>query len=493
MSKKSSNTIQTFWVGAGSFSSFLLAIVSSAILSRYFDKSNYGTYKQIIYIYTTLLVVFSAGLPKVFSYFLPRYNLKEGRYLVWKLTNLLLIFGLIFSITLYFSSGVIANVLNNQELAYGIKIFSPIPFFLLPTLGMEGILSTYKKNMFLAIYNVISRLLMLIFIVGAVLLFDKTYVAAIFGWLIAAFFTFISALYFKNIPFKGVSKIKVDLSYIEIFKYSLPLVIASIAGVAIRSADQFYISRYFGEEVFAEFSNGFIQLPFVGMVTVSAGVVLMPIFSKIVFNNEELDGLISTWKNTLIKSTIIIYPIVMFFIFNAKSVIVLLYSSRYVNSTIYFQIILILNLFNVIVFAPLIFAFGKTKFYAILHIVFAFLIWIIDYLLVIYFYSPTILAISSVSTSILIIIILLLYSSKLLNTSVFNLVPILKVIVIVIHTVFFAFLSKAIVEFLLPEINSIISLALIGSLYFILLVSTSKLVKIDYLDTMKILFKRFKK
>ena len=487
-----SNTIQTFWVAIGSFSSFLLAIVSSAILSRYFDKSNYGTYKQIIYIYTTLLVVFSAGLPKVYSYFLPRYTLSEGKDLVWKLTKLLLILGMSFSISLFLLSGIIANVLNNPDLEQGLKIFSPIPFFLLPTLGIEGIMSTYKKNMFLAIYNVISRLLMLVFIIGAVILVKGTYTSAIWGWMIAAIFTFISAMYFKNIPFKGIVKTKVDLSYSEIFKYSLPLVVASIAGVAIRSADQFYISRYFGEEIFAEFSNGFIQLPFVGMVTVSAGVVLMPIFSKIVYEDKELNGLILTWRNTLIKSAIIIYPIVLFFIFNAKSFIVLLYSSKYVNSTIYFQIILILNLFNIIVFAPLIFAFGKTKFYATLHIIFAIVIWILDYYLVIYFHTPIIIAISSVVISILIILILLIYSSKLLNVSTFKLVPFKHIFAIFLHSSIMGIISKTSISYFFPKLNNVLSIGMIGILFLILLISTSFIVKIDYLSVIKPLVKFFK-
>jgi O-antigen/teichoic acid export membrane protein len=61
MTNKSNNTVQALWVGLGSLSSFALGIVSAAILSRYFDKAEYGTYKQILYVYHTLLVVFTPG------------------------------------------------------------------------------------------------------------------------------------------------------------------------------------------------------------------------------------------------------------------------------------------------------------------------------------------------------------------------------------------------------------------------------------------------
>ena len=64
MSKQStSNTAQAMWIGIGSLFSFLFAIVSSAILSRYLTKTEYGTYKQVLYVYTTLQSVFTLGLP----------------------------------------------------------------------------------------------------------------------------------------------------------------------------------------------------------------------------------------------------------------------------------------------------------------------------------------------------------------------------------------------------------------------------------------------
>ena len=71
---KSNNTIQAAWVALGSLFAFGFSIVSSIILSRYFDKTDYGTYKQVIYVYHTLLIVFTLGLPKTYSYFLPRTN-----------------------------------------------------------------------------------------------------------------------------------------------------------------------------------------------------------------------------------------------------------------------------------------------------------------------------------------------------------------------------------------------------------------------------------
>ena len=85
---RNSNTIQSLWVAMGSLASFAFSIVSAAILSRYFAKEDYGTYKQVMYVYHTLLTVFTLGLPKSYSYFLPRVTKEEGLSLVKKITNI---------------------------------------------------------------------------------------------------------------------------------------------------------------------------------------------------------------------------------------------------------------------------------------------------------------------------------------------------------------------------------------------------------------------
>lgn len=50
------------WVAIGQFCSFAIGFISPVILSRHFTKGDYGTYKQVMYVYDTLLTVFTLGL-----------------------------------------------------------------------------------------------------------------------------------------------------------------------------------------------------------------------------------------------------------------------------------------------------------------------------------------------------------------------------------------------------------------------------------------------
>lgn len=492
MQQSNSNTMQAFWVGMGSLSSFALTIISAAILSRYFDKTEYGTYRQILYVYNTLLVVFSAGLPRIFAYFLPRYSLQQGKYIVWKVSKMLFFFGFVFSLVLYASSGFIAQVLKNSELAVGLKYFSPIPMLLLPTLGIEGIFSTYKKTIYIAIYNTLTRLLMLLFIVLPVILLKGTYLYAIYGWIVVSIISLIVAYYFKGIPFKNIPVEKAVLPFKNIFAYSLPLVMASFAGTALRSADQFFISRFFGAKVFAEFSNGFIELPLVNMVTGATSVVLMPVFSKAFFEQRDIEKLMITWRNALCKSATIIYPFVIYFMVFATETVVFLYSDTYKTSSIYFQIKMFLNFFNIIVFAPLFFAMGKTKIYFFVHLIYALLIWITDFIIVILFKNPVWIAVNSTFINILLILSFIYLAARMLEISFFEFFPLKILYQLFTHSVFAVTIVKLLQIFFINNQSITIQLLTTLTIYATLLLSTGWLLKINYFALILPLFQKFK-
>ncbi|MFO7851421.1 MAG: oligosaccharide flippase family protein [Bacteroidota bacterium] len=480
-----SNTGQAFWVATGSFSSFALSIISAAILSRYLSKTEYGSYRQVIYVYNTLLVVFTAGLPRVFSYFLPRYNLSEGKEIVIKISRVLLFTGLAFSIFLFICSDLIAVILKNPELSRGLKFFSPVPLLLMPTLGIEGIFSTYKKTIYIALYQIITRMLMLLLIVLPVIIFSRSYLNAIYGWILGSMIILVIAYFFKGIPFRGVSLEKSGLGFKEILSYSLPLVSASIAGTIYRSANQFYISRYFGPEVFAEFSNGFIIIPFVSMITGATSTVLMPAFARIIHEKGDVSKITTLWQNALGKSAILIYPIVIYFLFYSEEVVTIVYSEAYTASSVYFSIAMVLSFFNIIVFTPLLLALGESKFYARMHYGLAITTWLVQYIVIILFDSPAVVAISYVIIAICGLFIAIWYVAKKLKVTFFSLFPVSRLFIIAMHSFISLLIVDLLFRIILPEVIDILFLTIVGAAFLCVLLISAKLVKINYLEIIK--------
>jgi O-antigen/teichoic acid export membrane protein len=270
------------------------------------------------------------------------------------------------------------------------------------------------------------------------------------------------------------------------------LVAASIWGIAIRSADQFYISRFFGAEVFAEFSNGFIDIPFVGMVTGATSTVLMPMFSKMIFDKSNVEDVMKLWKGALLKSAMIIYPIVFFFLFNARNIVVFLYSDAYVNSAVFFQISMVVNFFNIIVFIPLILAMGKTRFYSRVHAILALCAWTLGYAVVLIFNSPVSIAILSVVISIVKILIFVLFVAKLFDLSPVKLFPVNKILVLSLHSIIIMVVVTSGIRYFLPEMKLIVELIISFSGFVVLLLLTANWAKINYLMLLDPLLKDHK-
>ncbi|WP_211227686.1 oligosaccharide flippase family protein [Bacteroides graminisolvens] len=460
----SSNSRQATWVAIGQFSAFAIGVISPMILSRYFTKVDYGTYKQVMYVYNTMLIVFTFGLPKAYSYFIPRVHILQSKDVINKISRIFVILGLIFSLLLFFGASLISNVLNNPDIEDAVRWFSPTPLFLLPVMGLEGILVSYKKAKHIALFTFVTRLLTLLCTIVPVILFDGTYIHSIIGFDIASLVTCALSYYLKYLPTRGLSHERTEVSYKEIFSFSLPLLFASLWIMLFQSTNQFFVSRYYGNEVFAEFSNGFMDLPIIPMVINSVATVIAPIFAGLAVNNKGEIGPI--WNSALSKTVKIIYPISMYCILFSGIVMTCLYGRQYADSGVFFSIKSIEGFFSVIPFYPILMAMGKTREYSRVHMIFAVVLIPIDYILV-HFSAPVYsIGIAYVFCSLCKVFFQFKTVGRSLDYSISQLIPIKEILKIL----FISFLSTLIPFALLHVIagvNEWILLLITGSLFFL--------------------------
>lgn len=479
------NSKQATWISIGSLFSFGFSIVSSMILSRYFDKGDYGTYKQVMYVYHTLLTVFTLGLPKTFSYFLPRVKPDEAKDLINKITRLFFILGGIFSLVLFLGSPLIANILKNPDLTVALRYFAIVPFLMLPTMGLEGILATYKKTKFFTIYTISTRIIMLLSVALPVMLFNLDYIGAIIGFVISSAFAFALAMYLKFYPVRPFNREKTKISFKEIFQFSLPLLYASLWGVLMNSADQFFISCYFGTEVFAEFTNGSMELPFVGMIVGACSAVLSPIFSKMAYEKVNLNQVAyPLWKSVYNKTALLVYPIIVYCWVFADVIMVVLYGGKYETSQIYFRIKVLTYIFSLIIFAPFLINTGKVKFYARITAVFAILIWPIEYISVILTDSPYSISVISLVLHVIKVLVFLWAIAKMFQVKLYDLFPMKLIAKIIIPSVIIMYairLCLSVCNVQAPIIVLLISLIAYGLIYLVY----CKIAKLDYVSIIK--------
>lgn len=480
-----SNFNQALWLSISYVCSMAVGIVSSAILSRYFGKTEYGTYKQIMYVYHILFTVFQAGLPAVFTYFLPRYSMGEGKYIVKKINFLLFGLGALCSVVLFASSGLLAHVLRNPELATGLKIFAVFPLFTLPTLGVEGIYTVNKNTQFVAIYNITTRLLMLACIIIPVLFIKNDYRYALIGWGIASFISFIIAMVAKNKVYSNVNEIMIPNMFRDVFNYTIPIMGSALVFMVFTSASQFFISRFYGTEAFAEYSNGYMTLPFAVIFITPVRMLLTPMFAK-----ASTDGNYEIPIKALYSSTkqifVLLIPLIAFSFTYAREIMQFLYGDAYINSYIYFRIILMFNLVEMFTFSTVLNAIGKSKQHFYFDISCTIILWIIDFVLVLsgignpYLITAAFTLLNATCRYFLPGI----YLYKKIHINVLTKDVLSCMIKIVIHTWLAAFVIYQSIKIIDIPQNPLLIICISLTIYYLLLIATSRLVKVNYLQAL---------
>ena len=485
MSSTKSNFNQALWLSVSYVCSMAVGIVSAAILSRYFSKAEYGTYKQIMYVYQILFTVFQAGLPAVFTYFLPRYSQGEGKFIVKKINTLLFVLGAFCSIVLFATSDLLADILKNPELSTGLKIFSLFPLFTLPTLGVEGIYTVNKNTRFVAFYNITTRLLMLVCIIVPVLFIKNDYRYALVGWGVASFVAFIIAMIAKNNVYKKVDEIEIPNIFRDVFDYTLPIMGSALVFMVFNSASQFFISRYYGTEAFAEYSNGYMTLPFAVIFISPVRMLLTPMFAK-----ASSDGNYSSALQTLHSSSkqtfVLLIPIIVFAFAFAREIMQFLYGDAYINSFIFFRIILMFNFVEMFVFSSVLAAIGKTKQQFYFDVSCTIILWIIDMVMVVtgignpYLITAAFVLLNATCKYFLPGIYL--YTREHLHVITIDVIKcMLKVL---LHTVVVAFVVFNLHKIVNITCSPFIILCVSLIVYYLLLIITSKIIKINYLQAL---------
>lgn len=490
--KDKRNIVQAFWLGFGKLSSFALAFISAAILSRFLTKEDYGTYKQVMYIYASFSLIFAAGLPETLTYFLPKLTKSEGKHLVNQFEIAFVLLGLIFSVSLYFGSPVIAAILNNPALEEALKIYAPVPLLLLPTFTIESIYMCEQKSYYQAMYTVFSRIMILGCITLPVIFYKASYLVALQGLVISSFCMLIVAIILIYRPYRGYLPEKSKLHIRDVVYYAIPLLSADFSLMLFNSADQFFISRYFGEVVFAEFANGFIQFPLATMVSGAVLTVLIPLFSK-VNTTKGFESAIKSWQSSIKKTCLFLYPLLTFCLFFATEVVVFIYGKDYANSAIYFRIILVSNFINIYPFLPILLALKKLKVYSSFYFLSAISIWVSEAIAIYTLPSPVIIAWVSITNTILLVIAFYIYIKYKLHITVFTGKILLFLCKVIIHSAMILIIIRWAVFPWVESYPPLIILITTFTIFYLLLVLSSRLFKIDYLTVIAPLFYSKKK
>ena len=260
---------------------------------------------------------------------------------------------------------MLAKLFNNTDLNHSMKWLMIYPFFQIPITLLLSVFIYEGKTKFVGVYSSVYGL---VFSLCAILLliFYMDYMDIVILRCLFPVLGNVLLIYYTFKLFHGRTPAKIPFleSSINILKISIPFGLASMIGAGSLQLDKVLLSSLGTTEEFAIYINGAMEIPLIGILTGSISEVLIGEMS-INIKEKNYDKALSLFRRSANKTALILFPVMIFFIFNAKDFMILIYTEKYALSALPFTILLFLLPIRIVVFGSVLIAMGKSK--LILH------------------------------------------------------------------------------------------------------------------------------
>ena len=458
----------------------IASLLSLMIISRKLNLEAYGSFRQLFTIYSFVGVLLTSGLQSYVSFSLPKKTKSENKFFLKKIYFILYLLAFIIATLFFFNVDKISLIYLNPLIKNSSLYFSILILFLVPSTIINNVLIYIRKYKSLVISNLLSKLIIL---VGVFLFsFNETnfnYVLLLYiissGFFLIVFHFIIHKYYDK------VDEKKIELDYKKLLLFILPITVSSVSILIVNLIFEIHISRKFGTETFAIFSNGFYKIPFLGIIVSSLSIVLLQEFSK---KKSTINEKKIIWKKVLKTTIPIQIGLVSFLLIFSKQIVLFLFGLKYLDAVPIFIVNVISISIDFIQFNSLFFSVNKRRLYLHVHLIIMLLSFI--FILLDSFINFSLIQFSIVYgfLTLLKIIIFYVLSSRILNS---NFIEIINLKDLLLHL--FISLPSSVLAFSLSfyllgliGFHSPLSVIVYGSIiYFILIVISDKLFKSNFL------------
>jgi len=334
-------------------------LIIGIVLVRLINKEMLGSYRQVMLVYSLMVGIFTIQIESSLYYFLPKYGSEKRRDIVTQTLFITTVISLFISLAMFFSADIFAKQFKNPEIAILIKIFACFPFFERIVQLMPAFLISLDKAIFSGLYSMLSTVVM---ILTVVMIFAFGYGIAEALWskvLIEAIFAVVGILMMMHFSSSGHWRINKGLLF-EQLNYCWPLMATTTIGIVNLKLDGVLISYYFSKEVYAVYSTGALELPLIALFTASISSAIMPNMVVAADKGRLLDSL-NIWHQATRKSSLLIFPTFVFFLFCGYDFIVLMYTQDYSKATWPFLVYLTRLPVRVAIYGAIFKAIGYTK------------------------------------------------------------------------------------------------------------------------------------
>ena len=386
---------------------FLTLLILDLWLVRQLSQTDFGIWKQFIWMVRFIIPLFYFGLPDSYRYFSAVDKNQYNKHF-YNILNLIIINGFLWIglerihlldyLVLLTKNSVFSQILWLIPL---LMMFSAIKFlFRIHAIFLKNPQKIVSAN---SIFSII-----LIFVCIIMVQSRENFLLILgVGWLIAEI---IRILYYS---FQYLSTLSLPAKWYKItykqikkyLKYGIPYYFSSTIFLIFTNVDKMIVSMLGGAEKFAVFSIAAIEIPFLTSVFVSVSQNLFPRLAEV--NKTNPQTAFKLWFSVFKKISYLIYPILIVLIWIAKPIFVFLFTEKYSSGVVIFKIYIFLLIWRTASYSILLNASGRPQVNLLLNSIFLCLNFIGSYVLYQYYGMTGVVWSTLVSFSLLNISILI--------------------------------------------------------------------------------------
>lgn len=337
---------QVIFIFLGKSFGLLISLLIPIILARSFSQDDFGLYIQIIFVVSVLIEVSKWGIiNSLYHYY--STNSKSRAELLSQSFYMLLLIGLIIATIILFFDDQIYNFLNivDEPKLLGAMIIYVL--LMLSSLILDSIYILEKKVLTFFIYEIVNKSLKAVFILFAFSMYG-TIIHIIYFITLYAFVKFIFTYFYLRQNYKiSLFKIKKSL-LVDQIKYFMPIGCARLVGEIGKKADKFLLIYFLSPTSYAIYAIAYLGIPVISLLVTSISQVVVPKMS-LSFKNNEILSIKQLWHKAIFKYALLIIPLIGLFEILAEEIIIILFTDKYVDSVVIYQIFLLgifLNVFS---------------------------------------------------------------------------------------------------------------------------------------------------
>jgi O-antigen/teichoic acid export membrane protein len=341
---------------------FIVATAMPIVLAHRLSLNEFGNYKQLFVLLTSAANLLPLGMQMSTFYFLPRAKdqVEKGRVVFGILLYYAIITG-IAGACFVVAPSLVTSLFHNDALGPIGRLIGVTIIFYVTSLLFESVAVANGESQIGAAVIVGSNLLRTTVILLAAVLWGNVEAIA---WGTLGFSILQSGLLITYLEsrFPGFWR-RFDWRHLwDQLSYAIPLGAAGFLWSLQMDLHNYFVSHHFGPVKFAIYAQGVFQLPLIGILADSVASVLIPRVSAL----EKEDGrreIVDLTVKVMRSLSAAYLPIFAFLLVMAKELVVLLFSTKFLESVPIFRVNLLFLPLSILMVDPVMRAYREQRFW----------------------------------------------------------------------------------------------------------------------------------